>query len=292
MKIWNRSLHKLVYAIAYEAGAMTAHLANEKGVRRPINWVGDIFFLGVVDELERQGVPKKVAADLLGMSLRTYQRRIAQARASQSSAQSLWSLVSARLKKRATKQDILSWFDPSYHAQIGSILRDMVVHHWAHKDAHGYYTLEPDRGIWTDDMVEDYAWIEAHLKNTRDVEEWAERTGVPQARWEEALERLEGLESLVKHSNSDEGFYWVAHLVVHQVFTLFRKPKGGLIGMGIVPLSLESERLAVIREEIRRLREECIQLSQDVAIRQPGKEMDEEFLMWLFTSCHVGSNAL
>ena len=294
MKLWTRSLHKLVHAIAYEAGSITAHLSMVQDARRPIGWLHDIFFLGMIDELEAQQVPKKVAADAFGMSLRTYQRRIAQARASQAVGYSLWSTLSSKLKTKATKQTILSWFDASYEAQISSILRDMIAHRWVQQDDQGYYTFEPEQGVWTEEMIEDYAWLELNLRNKRDPERWAHKTGVSRERWEQALERLERAGAFAKyiHSDSDEVQRAVFHLAVHQLFKLFRRPKGGLMGLGIVPLNWDSERLAAIRQELKRLRDEATELGEGVSLRVEGKELAEEFLVWMFSACEVGAEVV
>lgn len=63
--------------------ADVARLATAGGARASLSRVADQVFWDLASELERQGVTKNVAADMFGMSLRTYHRRVQQVRQEQ-----------------------------------------------------------------------------------------------------------------------------------------------------------------------------------------------------------------
>jgi hypothetical protein len=72
-----------IEAIVRQAMADVARLATAGGARASLSQVADQVFWDLASELERQGVTKNVAADMFGMSLRTYHRRVQQVRQEQ-----------------------------------------------------------------------------------------------------------------------------------------------------------------------------------------------------------------
>ena len=67
------NLERLISAIVRQTTVLVARLSTTGGVRSPLGRVADQVFVGLVEELERQGVGKKVVADMFGMALRSYQ---------------------------------------------------------------------------------------------------------------------------------------------------------------------------------------------------------------------------
>lgn len=59
---------------------LVAQLATAGGGRVRLGHVGDQVFMALSNELQRQGLTKKVIADMFGMSLRTYHRRVHEVR--------------------------------------------------------------------------------------------------------------------------------------------------------------------------------------------------------------------
>ncbi len=67
---------ELIHAIVRQTTVLIAQLATSGGWRAPLAQLADQVFQDLVTELERQGVSRKVSADMFGMGLRTYQRRV------------------------------------------------------------------------------------------------------------------------------------------------------------------------------------------------------------------------
>lgn len=84
----------LIRAIVHQTTILIAQLATLGGGRAPLAQVANQVFLDLVRELERQGVSRKVSADMFGLGLRTYRRKVQ--RLSESSTErgrSLWEAV-------------------------------------------------------------------------------------------------------------------------------------------------------------------------------------------------------
>ncbi|HMA94799.1 MAG TPA: hypothetical protein VKP30_19045, partial [Polyangiaceae bacterium] len=65
------TLDLLIQAIVRQTTILIAQLATSHGSRAPLAQIADQVFLELVRELERQGVSRKVSADMFGLGLRT-----------------------------------------------------------------------------------------------------------------------------------------------------------------------------------------------------------------------------
>jgi hypothetical protein len=66
----------LIDSIVRQTTVLIAQLATSGGVRAPLAHVANQVFLELTRELDAQGVSRKVSADMFGMALRSYLRRI------------------------------------------------------------------------------------------------------------------------------------------------------------------------------------------------------------------------
>src|SRR5690606_40872132 len=79
-----------------------AQLATSGGVRAPLAQVANQVFLNLSNELQSQGVSKKVIADMFGMALRTYHRKVRSCRESQTEAgRTIWEAVFDHICRRS-----------------------------------------------------------------------------------------------------------------------------------------------------------------------------------------------
>ncbi len=118
----------LIQAIVHQTTVLIAQLATLGGGRAPLAQVANQVFLDLVRELERQGVSRKVSADMFGLGLRTYRRKIQ--RLSESSTErgrSLWEVVLEYIKTNGpvTREAVLLRFSLDDEAQVKSVLRDL-----------------------------------------------------------------------------------------------------------------------------------------------------------------------
>jgi len=122
------TIELLIHAIVRQTTVLIAQLATSRGVRAPLAQIADQVFIELAREIERQGVSKKVSADMFGLGLRTYRRKIQ--RLSESSTErgrSLWEIVLEHIRTQhvVTRREILARFPNDDEAQVRSVIRDL-----------------------------------------------------------------------------------------------------------------------------------------------------------------------
>ena len=118
----------LIHAIVRQTTILIAQLATSRGLRAPLATVANQVFLDLVGELERQRVSRKVSADMFGLGLRTYRRKIQRLSASATErGRSLWEAILEYLRTRtsATRMEILERFSGDDEAQVKAVLHDL-----------------------------------------------------------------------------------------------------------------------------------------------------------------------
>src|SRR5215212_8599284 len=111
----------LIHAIVRQTTILIAQLATARGLRAPLAQIANQVFLDLVSELERQGVSRKVSADMFGLGLRTYRRKIQRLNESSTErGRSLWEVVLefVRAQAFATRRDILKRFPHDEEALV------------------------------------------------------------------------------------------------------------------------------------------------------------------------------
>lgn len=118
----------LIQAIVHQTTILVAQLATLGGGRAPLAQVANQVFLDLVREIERQGVSRKVSADMFGLGLRTYRRKIQRlTESSTDRGRSLWEVVLEHVRSRdkATKGDLLLRFSLDDESQVRAVLHDL-----------------------------------------------------------------------------------------------------------------------------------------------------------------------
>lgn len=119
----------LIDQIVRQTTVLIGQLATSAGLRAPLMRVADQVFLELVRELTNQGVRQKVVADMFGMALRTYQKKVQRLTQSESQAgQTLWEAIYDKIAAAGvmSRANVLSLFHKDDDATIRGILRDMV----------------------------------------------------------------------------------------------------------------------------------------------------------------------
>jgi len=118
----------LIEAIVRQTTILIAQLATSGGTRAPLAQVANQVFLDLVHELERQGVSRKVSADMFGLGLRTYQRKIQRyTESSTDRGRSLWVAVFDYVSSAAsvTRAEVLLHFSGDDESQVRGVLHDL-----------------------------------------------------------------------------------------------------------------------------------------------------------------------
>lgn len=119
----------LIEQIVRQTTVLIGQLATSAGLRAPLMRVADQVFLELVRELSSQGVRQKVVADMFGMALRTYQKKVQRLTQSESQAgQTLWEAIYDKIAEAGvmSRAKVLSTFHKDDDATVRGILKDMV----------------------------------------------------------------------------------------------------------------------------------------------------------------------
>jgi hypothetical protein len=123
------NIQVLIDSIVRQTTVLVAQLATAGGARAPLAHVANQVFLELVRELDAQGVSRKVGADMFGLALRTYQRKIQRLTESNTDrGRSLWEAVLAHLEERkiATRNEVLTRFHRDDEQLVRGVLRDLT----------------------------------------------------------------------------------------------------------------------------------------------------------------------
>ena len=120
---------RLIDAIVRQTTILIAQVSTTAGVRSPLARVADQVFLELSRELETQGVTRKVAADMFGLALRSYQKKIQRLGESATyREQTLWGAVVEYLRKQggSSRSALLKHFAHEDEQDLASVLKDLV----------------------------------------------------------------------------------------------------------------------------------------------------------------------
>lgn len=119
----------LIDAIVRQTTVLIAQLATTGGVRAPVAHIANQVFLDLSSELEAQGVSRKVSADMFGMALRAYLRKIHRlTESSTDHGKSLWEAVYDLLRSRGfvARSEIIDRFSRDDEALVRGVLHDLT----------------------------------------------------------------------------------------------------------------------------------------------------------------------
>lgn len=210
------TLDLLIQAIVRQTTILIAQIATSRGSRAPLAQVASQVFLELVRELERQGVSRKVSADMFGLGLRTYLRKIQRlAESATDRGRSLWVAVLDFLPERGrvTRAEILRRFSAEDEALVRGILHDLCETGLATLSGTGpgvAYARTPDDEIarlWHvreyegfDELLWALIYREGPLTLAQLVEKYGGRSKI-----EEALSRLTQT-GRINHSEHDGSY--------------------------------------------------------------------------------------
>lgn len=118
----------LIDAIVHQTTVLIAQLSTAAGIRAPLAHIADQVFLELSKEIEGHGVSRKVAADMFGLAIRSYQKKVQRLSESVSVRdRTLWQAVLDHLASgSSSRRELLERFHGDDPAVVGSVLNDLV----------------------------------------------------------------------------------------------------------------------------------------------------------------------
>ena len=193
----------LIDSIMRQTTVLIAQLSSAAGVRAPLAHVADEVFLHLSQELEQQGVSRKVVADMFGLALRGYQRRVQ--RLSESATErgkTLWQALLELVQNEGpvSRRRVFERFQYDDPAAVGAVLNDLTSSGLVHRTGSGnetIYGLTQDREraalarASTLETASSLVWLELCRAPTASVDQLAAQLALSAEKVEAALERLE-----------------------------------------------------------------------------------------------------
>lgn len=178
-----------------------AQLATAGGVRTPVAQVADQVFLNLSEELQSQGVSKKVIADMFGMALRTYHRKVRSCRQSQTEEGStVWEAVFRHIGRHEpiAAADVYQRFGQDDLDVVTGVLNDLVSSGLVYRAGRG------DRAMYRMAAAADFAtsdhgvpdawdwlvWLTVYRTGPMTLAQVEQQTRATGEQCREALERL------------------------------------------------------------------------------------------------------
>src|SRR5262245_9018491 len=129
----------LIDDIVRQTTLLIGQLSTAAGLREPLAHVADQVFLELSRELDAQGVRLKVAADMFGMTLRSYQLKLRRLSEQQERrGASLWQAIHERLTEgSATRDELTERFGRHDPKRVAATLCDMVESGVAYSSGRG-----------------------------------------------------------------------------------------------------------------------------------------------------------
>jgi hypothetical protein len=119
----------LIDAIVRQTTVLIAHLSTAAGIRAPLAHVADEVFLHLASEIEAQGVGRKVIADMFGLALRSYQRKVQRLTESSTDRErTLWEALLTTIQRdgSVSRGDLSLRFGHDGELAVASVLKDLV----------------------------------------------------------------------------------------------------------------------------------------------------------------------
>jgi len=149
----------LINAVVQQTMVFIAQLATAGGVRAPLAHVAEQVFLDLTSELQNRGVKKKVIADMFGMALRTYHRKVREVAESKTdSGRSVWEAVLGFVRQRGpiSGHDVLRRFAGDDPEVVSGVLSDLAQSGLVYRAGRGdgaRYRIADDADFALDDAT-------------------------------------------------------------------------------------------------------------------------------------------
>lgn len=209
--------HLLIDAVVQQTMVFIAQLATSGGVRAPLAHVADQVFLDLTSELQNQGVTKKVIADMFGMALRTYHRRVQETRESRTdTGRTVWEAVLEFIRERepVSGNEVQRRFVRDDAEVVSGVLHDLVSSGLAFRSGRG------DSAVYRAAAEADFAaangsgaeaaewlvWLSVYRKGPLTLAQVADATRLPPAACETALNALVEQARIAKSADTDPAY--------------------------------------------------------------------------------------
>jgi hypothetical protein len=192
----------LIDAVVQQVTVLIAQLATSGGLRAPVAHIANQVFVQLAHELESQGVSRKVSADMFGMALRAYIRKLRRlTEAETDPGSTLWraALEFIRSAPLVTRAQLSERFGRDEERQLLSVVHDLIESGLVFRSGAGPRAVyraatEAELGelsrLSSEHGFDEWLWVVVYRDGPLSEAELAERTTRALSDVSAALERL------------------------------------------------------------------------------------------------------
>jgi hypothetical protein len=192
----------LIDSIVRQVTVLIAQLATSGGVRAPVAHIANQVFVELANELAAQGISRKVSADMFGMALRAYirkLRRLSEGRTVR--GRTLWQAVLEFVREQGMvpRSRLLERFEKDGELEVAAILHDLVdsgLVFCSGTGKHAVYRaandeeLEQLSNLSSHEGLDELVWVVIYRNGPMSEEQLAEQLARAQDKLTEPLARL------------------------------------------------------------------------------------------------------
>ena len=216
----------MIDAMVHQTMVLIAGLSTAAGIRAPLAHVADQVFLDLSRAIEEQGVSRKVIADMFGMALRTYQKKVQRlAESSTASHRTLWEAVLDYLEAHGTvsRAQLLRRFGADGEENVAAVLNDLAESGALERKGRGAqtsYTLRSTESVararrsGDQDELATLVWVMLYRRRGGTLDELTTLLGRPRAELDQALRQLAADGRIVASGPPDALIWQTATFVV------------------------------------------------------------------------------
>jgi hypothetical protein len=215
----------LVDAIVQQTTVLIAQLSTAAGIRAPLAHIADQVFLELSREIERQGVGRKIAADMFGLALRSYQKRVQRLSESATARdRTLWEAIYDFVceQQSVSRERVEKRFAKDAEDDVAAVINDLVSNGLIYAAGRGKTAIyravtAHDRetaGEGDGESLQSLVWMMVYRRRARSLAELRAALNVDEIALHAAVERLVADQRLTRGNGSDEPELHADSLVV------------------------------------------------------------------------------
>lgn len=216
----------LIDAIVHQTTILIAELSTAAGLRAPLAHVADQVFLDLSKAIEAQGVSRKVAADMFGLAIRSYQKKVQRVTESTlTRTQTLWENVLDYLGERgsASRRELLKRYQREDPIVVASVLSDLVSNGLLYRTGTGdssVFGVTQERDYERTIRERDRAslapilWVLIYRANGMTRTKLAEKLTMDLETLDSALGELEAQGRIVRMGDGENAVFKAKHFVI------------------------------------------------------------------------------
>ncbi len=208
------NIQVLIDSTVRQVTVLIAQLATSGGMRTPLARVANQVFVELARELEAQGVSRKVSADMFGMALRAYIRKVHRLSEGETfTGKTLWQAVLefVQAEGMVAKTRLHERFRHDGEREVSSIIRDLIDSGLVFSSASGEATVlraatDEELGRFSallgGERLDELVWVLVYRHGPLTISALAERLSQPIAEVEKVVQRLVDLDRLQRTKES------------------------------------------------------------------------------------------